>query len=223
MSPAGTAFNAKSPAYPAKAAIRQFHSNAKEGNLAGVKAFLDTYNNQAIDEKDGFCSTALMLAAKEGQAGIVHLLLEHGASPHAKDDSGRTPLYYSIQEENDVIVSLLLDHGADVDLQDSDCSYTALMSAVYGGYESVIRLLLDRGASLDKTDKWGGTPLMIAEDCLSRHERVIKMLMEEPERRRVAAAAKKERRREAMRVFTEGLKKNFRSPKSPFKPLRRKP
>lgn len=45
-----------------------------------------------IDAKNQWGETALHIAAATGQTGLVHCLLESGASPHAADMWGRTPM-----------------------------------------------------------------------------------------------------------------------------------
>ena len=75
--------------------------------------------------------TWLHYAAFCGKAGIVRLLLEHGANPNARDGQeipgrpgcyystdGRTPLHYACAGGHDEVVELLAQHGADWDCAD---------------------------------------------------------------------------------------------------------
>jgi ankyrin repeat protein len=73
---------------------------------------------------------ALSLAAQQGHAEIVRLLLEAGEEPNRYNPEGNHP------------------HA------------TPLHQAVLGGHEAVVRLLVERGARLDIRDTiWQGTPL----------------------------------------------------------------
>jgi ankyrin repeat protein len=56
--------------------------------------------------------TALMEAARTGDAGMVQLLLDAGADVNAKDMFNRSALMVAIKAENAEIVSLLRKNGA---------------------------------------------------------------------------------------------------------------
>jgi len=57
--------------------------------------------------------TPLHSAAAGGHAGIVKLLLEHGADPNAAQDGGFTPLHSAAQNDDRDSVEALLEAGAD--------------------------------------------------------------------------------------------------------------
>jgi ankyrin repeat protein len=57
-----------------------------------------------VDE-DG--RTALIMAAIRGNREIVSMLLDHGASPSAKDNDGKTALDYAREEGYPGLVALL--------------------------------------------------------------------------------------------------------------------
>lgn len=54
------------------------------------------------------------LAAENGHADIIKLLLAHHAQIDETDSRGWTPLHYSIENRHYSAVQLLLNHGADV-------------------------------------------------------------------------------------------------------------
>ncbi len=55
--------------------------------------------------------TPLHVAAQEGQAEVVTVLLTHGASPLARDFEGKTPLHGAAPGANADVVKILLDGG----------------------------------------------------------------------------------------------------------------
>ena len=51
---------------------------------------------------------------------MLEILLERGADIEAKDNTGKTPLWWAFHAGKDVAVKLLLEHGADVRTKGSD-------------------------------------------------------------------------------------------------------
>ena len=62
--------------------------------------------------------TPLHVAAQEGQAEVVTVLLTHGASLLARDFEGKTPLHEAASGANADVVEILLDGGADPGARD---------------------------------------------------------------------------------------------------------
>ena len=109
---------------------------------------------------------ALMLAAIDGNAAIVKLLLlRDDLRPNWRAD--KTALMYAAMEDQLEIVKLLLkDPRVSINDQDN-YGATALMLAAYYGCESIVEALLDAGADAeitDGTEEGGGTPLLRAID-----------------------------------------------------------
>ncbi len=67
-------------------------------------------NGADLNAKNIYGRTALMLAAKYGQAGLVELLLNHGADVDASDENGRTALDYAYQTEHQQVAALIEDY-----------------------------------------------------------------------------------------------------------------
>lgn len=83
----------------------------------------------------------------EGDASAVRSLLEGGADVHARDEKGRTALYYAAESGHLDVVQALLDHGADVNVKDPD-GRTPLILAARGAHTGVAQELMDRGADI---------------------------------------------------------------------------
>ena len=119
---------------------------------------------------------ALHVAASEGHAAVVELLLGAGASLDLTVN-GATALWYAAQEGHTGIVQLFLDAGANPEGgRLSGNGTTALHVAARGGYEDVACLLIAAGAPLEAAADDGWTPLHAAcAGCsmrLSQHTRI---------------------------------------------------
>lgn len=87
----------------------------------------------------------LHTAAKNGNCGIVQMLLDHNTDVNERNSSGMTALHIAIQSSQEDVIRLLLQRGADVNAEDSS-RRTALSMAVSNNSESGVRLLLMHGA-----------------------------------------------------------------------------
>lgn len=76
--------------------------------------------------------SALMLAAERGNVALMRLLLEAGASVHAKDAFGRTALHAAARAGSDAGVVLLLSKGASGDAVDDRGLSPQALAAEYG-------------------------------------------------------------------------------------------
>ena len=77
--------------------------NNKEMRIA---RFL-TRRGANLNAKNSYGRTALMLAAKYGQAGLVRLFITHGADVNMADENGRTALDYAYQTEHQQVAALI--------------------------------------------------------------------------------------------------------------------
>lgn len=99
---------------------REFIKAAKKGDLAGLKALLESDSN-LINAQDSDGSTALHCAAWKGHATVVDYLLAAGAevNKHNNNDHwGTTPLHAAAHANQATIAQRLIVAGADVNAKD---------------------------------------------------------------------------------------------------------
>eukprot|EP01063_Lacrimia_lanifica_P019339 TRINITY_DN2650_c0_g1_i1.p1 TRINITY_DN2650_c0_g1~~TRINITY_DN2650_c0_g1_i1.p1 ORF type:complete len:4276 (+),score=1824.49 TRINITY_DN2650_c0_g1_i1:119-12946(+) len=94
---------------------------------------------EARDAADGL--TALMLAARVNNVGIINQLLAARANINAQDSNGDTPLIHACEMGNIGVVEALVSAGADVGIQNAR-HFTALMRACVRGHTDVALPLL---------------------------------------------------------------------------------
>jgi len=124
-------------------------------------------------------STPLLLAARAADVPLMPLLLELDADPGLANVDNCTPLLAAAgvgalgdgdeaagtDEEAAEAVRLLLEIGADVNAVDNN-GETAMHGAAYQSRPKLVQLLAERRADINvwnRKNKWGWTPLMIAQ------------------------------------------------------------
>lgn len=132
-------------------------------------------------ESDG--ATPMLFAADRSDVPLMRLLVELGADPLIPNFNNTTPLMAAAGlgttepleeagEESEALeaVNMLLDLGADINGVNNEGD-TAMHGAAYNIYPRVVELLAKRGAVpqiWSKPDKFGRTPLFIAEGYAGR-------------------------------------------------------
>ncbi|KAK7479534.1 hypothetical protein BaRGS_00029251 [Batillaria attramentaria] len=119
--------------------------------------------------------TALYLAAQNGHAEIVKILLEAGACPEIGSQLGWTPLHLASDKGHEEVVDLLLRCHPTVDLPLASVLYTPLHLASRQGHRGVVDRLLASGASPLARSCQGHTPLHVA--CLFGRGEVLDSLI----------------------------------------------
>ncbi len=80
---------------------------------------------------------ALSLAAQQGHAAIVGLLLDAGEEPNRYNLEGNhahaTPLHQAVLGGHEAVVRLLVERGVRLDIRDTIWQGTPLGWAIYGG------------------------------------------------------------------------------------------
>lgn len=122
-------------------------------------------------------TTPLIRAAKAGDSASIQLLLAAGARPDLANSLGITPLMAAagigsttidirarFRNEGKCIVAakLLLANHVDVNATNSN-GQTALHGAAQSGWNDFVQLLADHGAAIAIKDRFGNTPLDVAE------------------------------------------------------------
>ncbi len=125
-------------------------------------------------------ATPLFLAAESGNAAAVRLLATSGADLNVETNTHITPLLVAAgvgkyQDDRQVTATrdgrletarLLVEMGTDVNAVGEN-GWTALHGAAYTGSDGIIELLAENGARLDAVDRFGQTPLSIAEGVIT--------------------------------------------------------
>lgn len=123
-----------------------------EGKDDVVKILLE----HGVDAEANGRNEALFLAAGEGHATTVQMLLENGAEVDAKDWLGSTAMDFAAPGGYEKTIRVLLQHGARLDLRDIQ-ENSVLHWAV--PHEAVVRLLLEHGADPNAQNERWQTPL----------------------------------------------------------------
>jgi ankyrin repeat protein len=97
--------------------------------------------------------TPLFLAAREGKAGAIPVLVKAGADVTQTTATGTTPLMVAAQSGNLATVQALLDAGAEVNAVENVRGLNALMFAAAANRHDVITLLAGKGADLRAATK----------------------------------------------------------------------
>ena len=129
------------------ASVSAVHLAARGGHLALLRDVLLPCKANLLARTERGC-TPLALAAEEGHADFVVLLLEEGANANLTALGGVTPLMLAVSNGHVEVARVLREAGASADSRD-DCGYTTLMLAARFGSKEIMRLLLDCGVALD--------------------------------------------------------------------------
>ena len=123
-------------------------------------------------------TTALTLAAGNGDANIVRQLLGHPKIDVNKRNKWCTALTEAARADFFTIVEMLLDHNADPDIQEghNQSRGTPLNRAIDHGYVAIVRLLLQRGANAKVLDSSNRTTVHSA--AVNGRDKVLKVLFE---------------------------------------------
>ncbi len=117
---------------------------------------------------------ALHVAACAGDLTRVRALVEQGATVHAKDELGWTPLYWATCLRRIEVAKLLVANGANVQVVANDGT-TPLLRAVQAGDREMVDLILSKGADVNAKDKRGRT--MQHDAAAYGHQEVAELLI----------------------------------------------
>ncbi|MCC7124524.1 MAG: ankyrin repeat domain-containing protein, partial [Acidobacteria bacterium] len=97
--------------------------------------------------------TPLFLAARQGKAAVLPVLVKAGADPKQATGTGTTPLMVAAASGSVETVQALIDAGVDVNATENVRGLNALMFAASANRAEVIRLLAKNGADVGKGTK----------------------------------------------------------------------
>jgi ankyrin repeat protein len=171
--------------------VREIVKRGANVNFRLAKGAPKQPNTSSRIESDG--ATPILFAADRSDVPLMRLLVELGADPLLPNLNNTTPLMAAsglgttepleeAGEENEALeaVNMLLDLGADINAVNNDGD-TAMHGAAYNIYPRVVELLAKRGADPQvwkNPNKFGRTPLFIAEGYAGRLPRPDKPTIE---------------------------------------------
>jgi ankyrin repeat protein/mono/diheme cytochrome c family protein len=164
------------PAPPADPMATRFMELLRDGDRAAFRKLLkEAPSGAKCKGPNG--STPLMFATLYGDAESVRLLLEAGADPNIRNESGATALMWSLDDLDKS--RLLIRSGADVNAQSDDGRTPLLIATARPGAYDVVKLLLDHQANPSQTvSSYKGplTPLRLAAEA--GDEAMLRLLLD---------------------------------------------
>ena len=153
---------------------------SNEGKVAFLEAALDGADTAAlcntVDEETGLFP--LLLAADQGHAEAVGLLLDKDAEPNqVHEKNGTFPLLQAAKNGHAEVVRLLLDKDAEPNQVNEKNGLFPLLLAAQEGHAEVVGLLLDKDAEPNQVDEKDSLfPLLQAAQ--QGHAEVVRLLLD---------------------------------------------
>jgi len=129
------------------------------GKVSDVQGWLAQGVSLQLRDTRGF--SLVYIAAANGQAEVLKLLLEHGAQAKDTTLDGDTPLHAAVAAGCLPCIHLLVAHKADLYRPNSDGDLPLHVAALYGRTE-LIAYLLDKGMQVNARNGTGSTALHLA-------------------------------------------------------------
>jgi len=163
--------------------IEQFVKNAPSvpATIAPSTSTAQPVASPAIAATQDVLDKALILEARDparefsGQGktqqekvAAIEKLLQQGANPNAKDESGNTALTWALNYGSDNVAEVLIEHGADGNAEDKSGENAAWLAASLFYCPNALELMIKKGVKVTAVDKGGenilhhmsnGTPL----------------------------------------------------------------
>ncbi len=136
-----------------------FFDAAERGCVELVHRFLGL--GAAIEARDRFGNTGLLIAARAGENEIVELLLAEGSEIEQQNLAGSTALLRAVTMNRRRTAKILLKAGAEPN-QANKRGVAPLTAAAFNGNDRLVKLLLDSGAGPGIVDATGKAPMVYA-------------------------------------------------------------
>ena len=136
-----------------------FFDAAERGCIELIHRFLDL--GAAIEARDRFGNTGLLIAARAGENEIVELLLAEGSEIERQNLAGSTALLRAVTMNRRRTAKILLKAGAEPN-QANKRGVAPLAAAAFNGNDRLVKLLLDSGAGPGIVDATGKAPMVYA-------------------------------------------------------------
>ncbi len=136
------------------------HIAARLGETASLKQLMEKVREGGMDERDDAGTTALLEAVYAGSLESAALLAQAGASIHAKDSSGESPLSQAARN-GQASLRAVLNRG-NIFHSDSDGRSVLRVLLDVRADAELFQAALSLGTLLDGRDAAGRTPLMLA-------------------------------------------------------------
>ncbi len=141
----------------------------EENDTAKVTTILQS--GMDVNTVDPAGNTLLMLAARNGNGGLVRFLLDHRARVRGRNRHGDSALMLAALKGHLEIVKLLTGAGAEI----NHAGWTPLSYAAFEGHTEIARFLLNQGAAVAARAPNGATALMAA--ARNGHLETVKLLL----------------------------------------------
>ncbi len=134
--------------------VEMMMAGAEANRVDVVLYFLKRGLDPNATARDG--TTALIVAAARGNAGVVDLLLTRGGDVNKANEAGRTALMEAARRDEDRMVERLVKAGARFDVWENVNGLTPLMVAARGDRTLSVTAMLGAGADPRASDKKRG-------------------------------------------------------------------
>ena len=122
----------------------------RSNDLRTLQVFLAV--PQSANLANGLGATPLHYAALYGSAEALKCLLDAGAKPDVKNQSGATPLVYAAWSADRT--RLLVEHGATVNVATNQGITPLMVAASVRGNFDTVKYLLEKGADSTPAIRW---------------------------------------------------------------------
>jgi ankyrin repeat protein len=137
------------------------HEAAERADLSTLKAQIKT--KAQANARNAAGESLLIVAAGIDQAKVLQFLLAKGADINAKDNDGKTALFYAVSAGLEKNAILLIEKKADLSIQYGEKKESILFEAVRQGQMKTIKAIANKDRSLlEMTNTDHETPIFEA-------------------------------------------------------------